>query len=333
MSTDTFRALVVSEAGEKEFKREITERTKDDLPEGEVLVKVQFSSLNYKDALSASGNRGVTRKYPHTPGVDAAGLVEDSTSMNFSRGDKVIVHGYDLGMDTAGGFGQYIRVPADWVVTLPDTLTTKEAMMFGTAGFTAAQSVLRLTENKINPGSGKILVTGATGGVGSMAVAILAKAGFEVVASTGKADQEKFLKSIGANEVISREDATDTTGKLLLKGLWSGVVDTVGGDILATALKSTNQRGVVTTCGNVASHDLNVNVYPFILRGVTLIGIDSASCPMQRREKIWDMMATYWKLGNLEALTRTVTLEGLDNEIDKILSGGQVGRVVVDLWE
>ena len=333
MADTKFRAMVVSETGKNEFKIEITERSISDLPEGEVLVKVQYSSLNYKDALSASGNRGVTRNYPHTPGVDAAGLVEESSSLNFSRGDKVIVHGYDLGMDTDGGFGQYIRVPADWVVTLPDSLSAKEAMMYGTAGFTAAQSVLKLTENKINPGSGKILVTGATGGVGSMAVAILAKAGFEVTASTGKTDQAEFLKSIGASEVISREDSSDQSGKLLLRGLWAGVVDTVGGDILATAIKSTNQRGVVTTCGNVASHDLNTNVYPFILRGVTLVGIDSASCPMQRREKIWDMMATYWKLGNLEKLSRTVTLEGLGDEIDKILKGGQVGRVVVDLWK
>ena len=166
-----------------------------------------------------------------------------------------------------------------------------------------------------------------------MAVAILAKAGYEVTASTGKSDQVEFLKSFGASEVISREDSIDQTGKLLLKGIWAGVVDTVGGDILATAVKSTNQRGVVTTCGNVASHDLNINVYPFILRGVTLVGIDSASCPMHRREKIWDMMATYWKLGNLEELTKTVSLEGLNDEIDKILKGGQVGRVVVDLWK
>jgi len=333
MSVEMFRAMVVSETGDKEFKREITERSVDELPEGDVLVKVEFSSLNYKDALSASGNRGVTRKYPHTPGVDAAGTVEESSSLNINIGEKVIVHGYDLGMNTSGGFGQYIRVPSDWVVKLPERLTTMEAMMFGTAGFTAAQSILRLIENKINPGNGKILVTGATGGVGSMAVAILAKAGFEVAASTGKSEQAEFLKSIGATEVISREESTDQTGKLLLKGNWAGVVDTVGGDILATAIKSTNQRGVVTTCGNVASHDLNINVYPFILRGVTLVGIDSASCPMNRRIEIWNNMATTWKLGYLEQLTRTVSLEGLDSEIDKILKGGQVGRVVVDLWE
>ena len=332
MSNKEFRAMLVTETGDKEFRREITNRNISDLPDGEVLVKVEFSSLNYKDALSASGNRGVTRNFPHTPGVDAAGTVEESSSIDFNSGDKVIVHGYDLGMDTSGGFGQYIRVPSDWVVKLPDGLTAKDAMMFGTAGFTAAQSIFRLNENKITPASGKVLVTGATGGVGSMAVALLAKSGFEVVASTGKMEQAEFLKSIGAKEVISREDSTDESGKLLLKGNWAGVVDTVGGDILATAIKSTSQRGVVSTCGNVASHDLNINVYPFILRGVTLVGIDSASCPMQRRISIWEMMSTSWKLDNLEELTRTVSLEELDKEIDIILKGGQVGRVVVDLW-
>ncbi len=332
MSTEKFRAMVVSETEDKKFNRKITDRNINDLPEGDVLLKVEYSSLNYKDALSATGNRGVTRRFPHTPGVDAAGVVDNSMTDRFTKGDQVIVHGYDLGMDTSGGFGQYIRVPSEWVVNLPEHLTLKEAMMYGTAGFTAALSVYRLTENKINPGSGKILVTGATGGVGCMAVAILAKAGFEIVASTGKCDQVEFLKSIGASEVISREESMDQTDKLLLKGLWAGVVDTVGGDILAAAIKSTNQRGVVTTCGNVASHDLNINVYPFILRGVTLAGIDSASCPMDLRTKIWGKMSSDWKLGNLETLTRTVSLDDLDNEIDTILKGAQVGRVVVDLW-
>jgi len=241
MSTEKFRAMVVSETEDKKFNRKITDRNINDLPEGDVLLKVEYSSLNYKDALSATGNRGVTRRFPHTPGVDAAGVVDNSMTDRFTKGDQVIVHGYDLGMDTSGGFGQYIRVPSEWVVNLPEHLTLKEAMMYGTAGFTAALSVYRLTENKINPGSGKILVTGATGGVGCMAVAILAKAGFEIVASTGKSDQVEFLKSIGASEVISREESMDQTDKLLLKGLWAGVVDTVGGDILAAAIKSTNQ--------------------------------------------------------------------------------------------
>ena len=332
MSAENFKALVVSETDDKKFKREISQRSLKDLPDGDVVIKVKYSSLNYKDALSATGNRGVTKNYPHTPGVDSSGLIEHSDNSEFKVGEEVIVHGYDMGMDTSGGFGQYIRVPAEWVVRLPVGMSLKESMQIGTAGFTAAQSVFRIEENGIGPESGSILVTGATGGVGSMAVAILKKAGYKVTASTGKADQHDFLIGLGASEIVTREESTDQTGRLLLKGLWAGVVDTVGGDILATALKSTRQRGVVTTCGNVASHDLNTNVYPFILRGVSLIGIDSASCPMDRRVKIWNRIASEWKPENLDELTRTVSLEQLDTEIEKILKGGQVGRVVVDLW-
>lgn len=323
--------MVVSRTEDGKFTREITTRELDSLPDGEVLLNVKYSSLNYKDALSAIGNRGVTRNYPHTPGVDAAGVIEDSENGGFEPGDKVIVHGYDLGMDTSGGFGQYIRVPADWVVNLPEGLELKESMMYGTAGFTAAQSVLRIVEGGVGPEDGKILVTGATGGVGSMAVAILRKAGYSITASTGKTEQKQFLEDLGAEEVIGREDLTDPSGKLLLKGQWAGVVDTVGGEMLATAIKSTRQRGVVTTCGNVASHELNINVYPFILRGIMLVGIDSASCPMKRRRLVWEKMSGEWKLDILERMCRTVSLEGLDPEIDVILKGGQVGRVVVDL--
>ena len=331
MNSQSFKAMVVSRTEDGKFTREITTRELKSLPDGEVLLNVKYSSLNYKDALSAIGNRGVTRNYPHTPGVDAAGVVEESNSGDFEPGDEVIVHGYDLGMDTSGGFGQYVRVPADWVVNLPDGLELKESMMYGTAGFTAAQSVLRIVEGGVGPGDGKILVTGATGGVGSMAVAILGKAGYSVTASTGKPEQKQFLAELGAEEVIGREDLTDPSGRLLLKGQWAGVVDTVGGEILATAIKSTRQRGVVTTCGNVASHELNISVYPFILRGITLAGIDSASCPMKRRRLVWEKMSGEWKLDILERTCRTVSLEDLDPEIDVILKGGQVGRVVVDL--
>ncbi len=332
MNSESFKAMVVSRTEDGKFTREITTRKLDSLPEGEVLLNVKYSSLNYKDALSAIGNRGVTRNYPHTPGVDAAGIVEHSESAEFEPGDKIIVHGYDLGMDTSGGFGQYVRVPDDWVVSLTAGLSLKESMMYGTAGFTAAQSVLRIVEGGVRPEDGSILVTGATGGVGSMAVAVLAKAGYDVTASTGKTGQERFLADLGAQEVIGREDLTDPSGKLLLKGQWAGVVDTVGGEMLATAIKSTRQRGVVTTCGNVASHELNINVYPFILRGVTLAGIDSASCPMKRRRLVWEKISGEWKLDTLERMCRTVRLEDLDLEIDVILKGGQVGRVVVDLW-
>ena len=332
MNSESFKAIVVTRTEDGNFTRKIATRQLDSLPDGEVLLNVKYSSLNYKDALSAIGNRGVTKNYPHTPGVDAAGIVEDSQSAEFKLGDKVIVHGYDLGMDTSGGFGQYVRVPADWVVSLPDGLDLKESMMYGTAGFTAAQSVLRIVEGGVSPKDGKILVTGATGGVGSMAVAILAKVGYSVTASTGKTGQKQFLEDLGAEEIIGREDLTDSSGRLLLKGQWAGVVDTVGGEILATAIKSTRQRGVVTTCGNVASHELNINVYPFILRGVALVGIDSASCPMKRRRLVWEKMSGEWKLDILERMCRTVSLEGLGPEIDIMLKGGQVGRVVVNLW-
>jgi len=332
MSGKTFRALVVSEAGDGKFTREVKSREIDSLPEGEVLIKVKYSSLNYKDALSAAGNRGVTRKYPHTPGVDVAGVVETCEGGEFDPGDEVVTHGYDLGMDTSGGFGQYVRVPAKWVLPLPDGLGLEESMIYGTAGFTAAYSASKVAEGGVAPGDGNILVTGATGGVGSVAVAILSMAGYEVTASTGKPDRGEFLKDLGAAEVIGRQDLVDTTGKLLLGGRWAGAVDTVGGEMLATALKSTRQRGVVTTCGNVASHELNINVYPFILRGVSLVGIDAASCPMEKRKAVWEKIAGEWKLPGLGRISKKVFLEELGPEIDKILKGGQVGRVVVDLW-
>jgi len=331
MSNQVYRAYVVEEAGEKVFERNIKERSISELPEGDVLIQVQYSSLNYKDALSATGNPGVTRKFPHTPGVDASGIVEETKDDRFSVGQEVIVHGYDLGCNTWGGFGEYIRVPGDWVVTLPDGLSMRESMIYGTAGYTAAYSVERLEQLGVNPDSGEVLVTGATGGVGSVAVAILSKMGFQVVASTGKMDQQQFLLDLGAKEVISREDSQDDSGRPLLKSRWAGVVDTVGGEILATAIKSTNPRGTVTCCGNVASAELPINVYPFILRGVSLVGIDSQDSPMVQRQNIWNRIASDWKVEQLEQLTNEITLEDLDSNIKLILQGKQKGRVLVKL--
>ncbi len=331
MSNQTFTAYVVDEVEKGVFERNIKERTMDDLPEGNVVVRVHYSSLNYKDALSATGNKGVTRNFPHSPGVDASGVIEESSDDRFSPGQEVIVHGYDLGCNTSGGFSEYIRVPADWVVPMPEGLSLRESMIFGTAGYTAAYSVQRLEEFGVTPEKGEVLVTGATGGVGSVAVAILAKAGYNVVASTGKTDQAQFLLDLGAKEVISRDDATDDSGRPLLKGRWSGVVDTVGGEILATAIKSTNPRGIVTCCGNVASADLPINVFPFILRGVSLVGIDSQDSPMEQRQKIWQRMASDWKIDTLEDLTTEITLQELDTNIELILKGGQKGRVLVNL--
>lgn len=333
MSDTRFKAMVVSEAGDKRFDREIKEKTINDLPENEVIIKVLYSSLNYKDALSAIGNRGVTRNYPHTPGVDAAGLVESSESDEFNPGDEVIVHGYDLGQDTDGGFGQYIRVPSDWVVRLPDDMSLRESMVYGTAGFTAALSMYKLQDHGVLPGNGEVLVTGATGGVGSTAVSILSKAGYNVVASTGKSDQKEFLLNLGAKDVISREESVDNSGKVLLRGRWAGVIDTVGGDILATAILATGHGGVVTCCGNVGGHELKTNVYPFILRGIELVGIDSANCPMDLRVRVWEKLASEWKIKNTDIFIKEVSLDELDNEIDLILEGKQKGRVLVNLWK
>jgi len=329
--SDIFKAMVVSENPDNTFTRQITERTIDSLPEGEVLIRVNYSSLNYKDALSATGNKGVTRKYPHTPGVDASGVVAESRDDRYRPGDKVLVTGYDLGMNTSGGFGQYIRVPAGWVVKLPETLTFQESMAYGTAGFTAALSVLRLVDYGITPEHGEILVTGATGGVGSIAVSILAKSGYTVVGASGKAEAKQFLLDLGAADVIARDDALDTSKRPFLKGRWAGVVDTVGGDILATALKSTLQHAAVTCCGNVASFELHTTVFPFILRGVTLMGIDSASCPMDRRLRAWGKIAGEWKIDGLERLCTEIPLTDLDASIDRILKGELKGRTLVNM--
>jgi acrylyl-CoA reductase (NADPH) len=331
MAQQTFRALVVRETTDGKFTRQIEDRIVGDLPPGDVLIRVHYSSLNYKDALSATGNRGVTKRYPHTPGIDAAGVVEESVGEAFQVGDKVLVTGYDLGMNTSGGFGQYVRVPASWVVRLPQHLTLHESMIYGTAGFTAALSVYRLEQHGVTPDQGEILVTGATGGVGSIVVGILAHDGYQVVAATGTPEAEQYLRDLGVAQVISRDDARDTTAKVLLSGRWAGAIDTVGGEYLATALKSTRYGGVVTCCGNVASAELSLTVYPFILRGVSLLGVDSVNCPANLRWDLWQKLASAWKLPHLNRLASDCTLENLSPEIDRILAGQHRGRVVVDL--
>ena len=331
MNVSTFRALVVSKTDEKTFTREITERSISDLPEGEVLIRVHFSSLNYKDGLSCIGNPGVTRNYPHTPGIDASGKVVESSDSRFKEGDSVIVSGYDLGMNTSGGFGEYIRVPADWVVPLPEGMTFKEASIYGVAGFTAALSVDALQKHGVNPEQGEIVVTGSTGGVGSVTVALLSLLGYTVVASTGKKEESEFLQRLGASEIISREEVNDESKKPLLRERWAGAVDTVGGTTLATLLKAAKRGGAVAATGLVASSELSTTVFPFILRGVSLLGIDSGFTPTKLRLEIWNKLAGIWKIPQLEQLTIDCTLEELDPEIDKILAGGQRGRVVVNL--
>jgi acrylyl-CoA reductase (NADPH) len=331
MAGKLFKAMVVQETADNKYIRQIKDKSADELPKGDVLVRVSYSSLNYKDGLSASGNRGVTKKYPHTPGVDAAGVVEESISKNFRPGDEVIVTSYDLGMNTSGGFGQYIRVPADWVVKLPRNLSLKESMMYGSAGFTSALCIYRLETQGLTPDKGKILVTGATGGLGSIAIAMLDKLGYHTVAVSGKPDAKEYLTDLGAKEILGREEAAQGADKPLLKKRWAGVIDSVGGDILAAAVKSTQEWGVILCCGNAASPDLHINVFPFILRGVDLLGIDSQNCPMPVRIRIWNKIANDWKVDNLERIISECTLETLEVEIERILAGKQRGRVVVNL--
>ena len=328
MST-RFKALVVEKTDDGQFVRKIRERCIDDLPQGDLVLRVSYSSLNYKDALSATGHPGVTRKFPHTPGIDAVGEVISCKSGAFAAGDTVVITGYDLGMETDGGWGELIRIPSNWAVQLPDGLTQAEAMILGTAGFTAALSVLKLERAGVTPSDGDILVTGATGGVGAIAVAILASAGYRVVASTGKSADEQFLRNLGAAEIIPRDQVSAGSERPMMKERWAGCVDVVGGDTLAAAVKSTRYGGAVTCCGLVGSTELPVNIFPFILRGVSLIGIDSVNCPADIRLQVWEKLAGEWKPNQLQELVTEVNLDGLEEKIAAILKGEVRGRVVV----
>lgn len=302
----------------------------DDLPIGDVLIKVHYSSINYKDALSATGNKGVTRNFPHVPGIDASGIVYSSTTDRWQVGDRVIVTGYDLGMNTHGGFSEYIRVPAEWIVKCPESLSLKEAMCYGTAGFTAALSVSKIADH-VPVEAGKILVTGATGGVGSIAVGILNQMGYHVVAATGKLKYSDQLKMLGASEVVHREATDDTSGRAMLKSQYAGIIDTVGGNILSTAIKTLAYGGHVTCCGNVAAPDFSSSVYPFILRGVTLHGIDSVACPMEHRMAIWEKIATQWKVDTLIESVEEIELSDVPKTLPELLTGTHKGRTIVKL--
>ena len=325
----TYQALVVSEKNGK-YIQEVKELSISNLPKGDMLIQVHYSSLNYKDALSAIGNKGVTKNYPHTPGIDASGVVIESDNDNIRVGDKVIVSGYDLGMNTSGGYGQYIRVPADWVVKLPENLSMKEAMIIGTAGFTAGISITRLSE-LVKPENGEIIVSGATGGVGSVALSILSKLGYETVAVSGKETEYPFLESLGAKEIISRNDFLTLDKKPILSSKYAGGIDTVGGPILENIIKSLLPMGGVTTCGSVSSTELNTSVFPFILRGISLIGISAQNYPIELRAELWRKLASEWKPDNLLNIYNEITLSELPDAISKILKGELKGRTLVNL--
>lgn len=325
----TYQALVVSEK-EGKYIQEVKELNTRDLPKGDVLIQVHYSSLNYKDALSAVGNKGVTKNYPHTPGIDAAGIVIESESENIGVGEEVVVSGYDLGMNTPGGYGRFIRVPAEWVVKLPENLTMKEAMIIGTAGFTAGISINRLTE-LVKPADGRIIVSGATGGVGSVALSILSKLGYETVAVSGKESEYPFIESLGAGGIISRTDFLALDKKPILSSKYAGGIDTVGGVILENIIKSLKPLGAVTTCGSVSGTELNVSVFPFILRGISLIGVSAQNYPMELRAKLWEKIADEWKPTNLMNIYNEITLLELPDAISQILKGGLKGRTVIKL--
>ena len=309
----------------------VIERSTDDLPEGALLVKVAYSSLTYKDAMSAKGLPGVTRNYPHTPGIDAAGVIIESTDSGFAEGDEVIVIGYDLGMNTAGGYGQYIRVPANWAVKMPAGLDAREAMIIGTAGFTAALCVDKIEQMGAQPSDGPVVVTGATGGVGSVAVALLAKLGYDVVASSGKAEKDDYLKSLGAGSVISRADLSEENKRPMAAETWAHGIDTVGGEILSNVIKELKYGGSVAICGLVASSAFSTTVLPFILRNVNVLGVDSVELPLAKKQEIWHRLATDLKPDALDKMTTEVALDGLSDVIDSIIQGGVSGRTLVKL--
>ena len=315
------------EENEGAFSASISRLELEKPADGFVQIKVSHSSLNYKDALSASGNKGVTRNYPFVPGIDAAGTITDANSSQFSEGDEVIVTGYDMGMNTPGGFGEFINVPATWVVKKPNNLTHLESMSIGTAGLTAAASVLKIHESS-KESDLPVLVSGATGGVGSISVMLMSKVGKEVSALTGKSDSVDFLKSIGAKNIIMRNEYLEAPAKAMERPLFSSAIDTVGGKILSKMLAQISPHGVVACCGNVAGIEVNTTVFPFILRGISLCGIDSAESPLAFKTSIWEKFANEWKL-DLSTSTKIITKQNLQQEIDLILQGGQEGRVVI----
>ena len=325
------KAFLVEKTNDKEFISDIKQVSIPKCAENEIVIKVTYSSLNYKDALSSIGNPGVTRNFPHITGIDVAGTVYESTSNIFKMGERVLVTGYDMGMNTHGGHAQFVKVPASWVARIPDSISDKEIMTFGTAGLTAALSINELIANGVKPENGPVLVTGATGGVGSIAVSILSKIGFNVVAISGKKEKIDYLKRIGASEVILRDTFNEESKKPIMNEKYIAVVDTVGGEILANALKYIKYDGVATCCGLTASHELNTNVFPFILRGIRLIGIDSVECKLEKKQAAWEKLASKWKINTLDSITNEITLYEIKDAYKLLLSGKAVGRYVVKI--
>lgn len=324
----TYRALVVRQAADGAFSKAIETLPFSHLPEHEVTIRVAAAALNFKDALSASGHKGITKNYPHTPGVDAAGTVVHDESGTFTPGTPVVCTSHDLGMNTAGGFAEFIRVPAHWVLPLPEGLSLDESMVLGTAAYTAGLALYKLEACGQNPSMGPIAVTGATGGVGSMAIALLAHAGYEVIAVTGSTNSHDYLHALGATTIVDRSAANDLSERVLLRTQWAGAIDNVGGNTLATLLKACGRNGSVASIGLVDSAQLNTTVYPFILNGVNLLGVDSAETPRALRQEIWRRLATTWRFQLPNGAATFTNLDAIPTHIEAMLHGKTQGRVV-----
>ncbi|OAI40722.1 quinone oxidoreductase [bacterium SCGC AG-212-C10] len=326
----SYRAFVVNKV-DGEFSSGVTTLEEADLPPGEVTVNVEWSSVNFKDGLASAANSAVIRKYPMVPGIDLAGTVIESTDTRYTAGQPVIVIGYETGVSHPGGFAQKARVPANWVSPTPAGLTTKEAMALGTAGFTAAMSVEAIQKHGITPASGPVLVTGATGGVGSTAIAMLSNLGYTIAASTGKEAEHEYLKSLGATEILTREEVSAESTRPMESERWAAVVDPVGGSTCAYALRTTKREGIVALSGNTGGFPVATTVLPFILRGITLAGIESVQYPIAERIRLWHRCATDLKpRGLLDSIAHETNLDGLSDALTQILGGQIRGRVLVN---
>ncbi|MBC1527276.1 acryloyl-CoA reductase [Listeria seeligeri] len=326
----SFQALFI-EKEEQDTSLHFRDTTIDELPENDVTIEVYYSGINYKDGLAVLPDGKIVSEYPFIPGIDASGVVVESKSDRFQVGDEVIVTSYDFGVSYFGGYSEFIRVPAEWVVPLPAGLSLKEAMILGTAGFTAALSVDALEFSGVTPTDGKIAVSGATGGVGSLSSAILSKRNYQVVASSNKADAAEFLQKFGVSEVVTREAFQPEKIRALDKQLFAGAIDCVGGKPLAYLLTAVQYGGAVTTCGMSAGGKLDTTVFPFILRGIQLFGIDSVLCPMPKRESIWNRLATDYKLANLNELATEIPFSELPTALHQVMNGGVTGRYLVKI--
>jgi putative YhdH/YhfP family quinone oxidoreductase len=327
---DSFKALLIEEI-DGQVGSTITQMTEDRLDAGEVTIRVAYSSVNYKDALAATGSGKIVRRFPCVGGIDLSGVVINSTDARFKVGDPVIATSFDIGVAHHGGYAEIARVPADWVVPLPAGLSLYDAMALGTAGFTAALAIVRMEENRLTPAKGPVIVSGATGGVGSLAIDMLAKIGYHVVALTGKESEAEYLRSLGAAEVLLRQSIDLTKIRPLDRGRWAGAVDNLGGDILAWIASTMEQGGTIASIGLAASMKLNTTVAPFILRGVSLLGIDSGYIREPYRQGVWQRLASDLRPPHLASMSRKIAFEQLPETFAEYIAGRAKGRVVVEL--